>query len=294
MQRAVVPLVVGFADALVEEHEIVRIQDHALVIAVEDQLAVADLDGPRLDAGFERDIGLSGERLLHRVEALDGIPLAIEFVRDIRAVIAITQRFHDGQVFVSALDLVGDAGFEDGVPCASHGHDRLAEALGKLGVGRAAAIEVAVVAGEEHVHVLAVADEVVVDRQARHVLPIKIIGEKVLRLRPGSRIARRHTRAEGGRLRLEGVVPLLVRREVEQLRRALVAGEAGVIHVEQLGVRGVLPVLETQVDHVERAATGGTCGAGLNERRSLRTHDHVGRRVDLPLAVDEGDGRILD
>ena len=118
----------------------------------------------------------------------------------------------------------------------------------------------------------------VVDRQAGH---RRARGEERFGFRPRIRVARGVACAEHRRLRLEREIPFLLRREVEQLRRALVAGEVRiVVHVEERRLGRVRPIGETHVDHVERVFR-------------LRA-GHVRRRIDFPFAVDERDRGILD
>src|SRR5215216_2764129 len=101
------------------------------------------------------------------------MPVAVEFVGDESGVkTTVADAFNEGEVLVSALDLVGEASFKNEVAVSAHDNLGGAEALGEVGVLRACADEVAVVPGEEHVHVFAVADEMEINPLAAHGLSV--------------------------------------------------------------------------------------------------------------------------
>jgi hypothetical protein len=145
--------------ALVEELEVAWVDREGLVRVRPDDVAVADVIRP----GRTR-VRLAGERLALRCCLRR--PCAAEAGRRERAeeTAVRTLSLDDHQVLVLALDGVHLNGLEQVARRVRH-DDRAgrAEAAGEVADRHARAVDFAVVAGEEQVHVRAVADERLVD-----------------------------------------------------------------------------------------------------------------------------------
>ena len=161
--RAIRQLVVVAGTAggssLVQELQVAHINRESLIVVCADQITVGDIVGPGSPA-----VGLAGEG--RRLSRSVGGPRATEAGgREGAEVAAVgADTFDDHEVGVLALDGVDLDGFEEVVGgVAQDDGGRSAEAAGEVTDGHAGAVDLAVVAGEEEVHVCAVADDGLVD-----------------------------------------------------------------------------------------------------------------------------------
>lgn len=183
---------------------------------------MADVVGP---SGTTVSLASERSRL---VASLDG-PLATEAVGSERAEVASvgTLRLDDHEVLVLALESVDLDGLEELL--GSVRHDGLvggAEAAGEVADGHRGAVDAAVVTAEEQVHVLAVADDGLVDSAS---VGGNLAFEQRLGGGPRSSIGgvARRAVAEGSRPPLVGEDPGGLGLEVEQGRSDSSLGHGG-------------------------------------------------------------------
>lgn len=144
---------------MVEELQIARVDSHGLVSVAADQVAVADVVGPRGAAVRLAGEGRALGRGLRRPRAAQAGGRKRAEEPSVRA-----DRLHDHQVLVLTRDGVDLDGLEQVVGrVAEHDGRGRAEAAGELADRHARPVDLAVVACEEQVHVRAVADERLVD-----------------------------------------------------------------------------------------------------------------------------------
>ena len=177
-QEVIVAVRVGIP-SLVEQLEIARIDRHCLVRAGADQVAVANVVCPGGAA-----VGLAGKGRV--LGGGLGSPLAVEAGGCEGAEVAAVgaDGLDDHEVCVLALDGVDLDGLEE-VVCRV-GHDGFvvcAKVAGEIGNGHAGAVDSAIVAAEEEVHIGVVADDGLVDGPRARVGDGP--GEEGLRRRPG-------------------------------------------------------------------------------------------------------------
>lgn len=158
-QQVVVTTGGGIA-ALVQQLQIARVHSKGLVRVTADQIAVADIVGPG-----GATVGLASEGLV--LARCLWSPFTIQAVGREGAEIASVgaNGLHDHQILVLATDRVDLDRFEEVVGgVAQDGLGFSAEVAGEVANGHAGAVDLAIVAGEEKVHVGIVADEGLVDR----------------------------------------------------------------------------------------------------------------------------------
>jgi len=145
--------------ALVEQLQVARVDRHRLVIHRLDEVAMANIVGPGSAA-----VGLAGER--GALGGGVGGPGASEAGGGEGAEEAAGRALglDEHEVLVEALEGVDLHGFEEVARAVAHDDGTGgAEAAGEVGEGHAGAVDFAVVAGEEEVHVGGVGDERLVD-----------------------------------------------------------------------------------------------------------------------------------
>ena len=177
------------------------------------------------------------------------------------------------RILVGALDAIDAGALEEIVLGLVQDDDGFVEAAREVREGRAAAIHAAVVVGEKQIRVGVVADDPVVEPAFDDALGRAL--EEVLRRAPRHRVRDVIGGREARLLRLEDHIPFLLRPEIEDLRRAVVAGEVGIfVEVEGLGLGSLVPAGEIEIGHAPAIAP---CGGG----------------EDVPAAVVENDGGVL-
>lgn len=252
--------------ALVEELQVASVDRESLIGGSPDEVAVADVVGPSSAA-----VGFSGERS-GLVAGLDG-PLAVERVGGERAEVAAVGALglDNHEVLVLALDGVDLHGLEELLGGVFHdGLEGAAEGARELADGHAGAVDLAVVAAEEQVHVLGVADDGLVDGAG---VGLDLALEQRLGGGPGRGvgwIARGAVR-EGSRAPLVSEDPSVLGLEVEEG-----GGDGGLCH----GGLGDGAHLREGAERAKgHGAVVGAIGVG---------------GVDEVLAVDGGGGEVLE
>lgn len=256
---------VGVA-ALVEELEVARVDGEGLVVAGSDQLSVADVVGPGSAA-----VGLAGEGVALGT-GVDG-PGAVEAVggkgAEVTAVLALG--LDDHQVLVESLEGVDLHGLEEVVlGVLEDDLGAAAEAAREVADGHAGAVDAAVVAGEEQVHVLAVTNDSLVNGAEGGVGDLA--GEERLSSRPAVGVGRVAGGPVGelGGTPLVGEDPDVLGLEEEQSR-----GDSGRAHA---GLGG-----GTELVEVGDGAEGHGSPAGAEDSS-----------VDQLAAVVGSDGEVLE
>jgi len=155
-ETVVVATGVGVA-ALVQQLQVARVDSHGLVVGDLDQVSVGDVVGPGGTA-----VGLAGEGVL--LGSSVGGPAAAEAGGSERAEVAATRAdgLDDHEVLLggSALDGVDLDSLEEVVLGVAHDDGGgSAEVAGEVALGHAGAVDLAVVTGEEQVHVGTVTDQ---------------------------------------------------------------------------------------------------------------------------------------
>jgi hypothetical protein len=253
--------------ALVEHLQIAGVDREGLVVGRSDQVTVANIVGPG-----STTVSLAGERR-GLVASLDG-PLASEAVggegTEVAAVGALG--LDDHEVLVLALKSVDLDGLEELLGSVRHdGLESSAEAAGELADGHAGAVDRAVVAAEEQVHVLGVTDDGLVDGASAG---LDLAFEQRLSSGPRGGIGgiARGAVAEGSRAPLVGEDPSSLGFEVEQGRSNSSFGHGGLAGGAQLGEAG---------DSAK--AHGAVLGRCIAEGG-----------VDDVLAIDRSGGEVLE
>jgi hypothetical protein len=143
---------------LVKELEVARVDGEGLVVGGADEFTVADIVGPGGAA-----VGLAGEGVALGT-SLDS-PGTVKAVGGQRAEVATlgSHGLNDHEVLVLALEGVDLHGLEEVVGGVGQDGGGGREVAWEVALRHAGAVDFAVVAGEEEVHVLAVADERLVD-----------------------------------------------------------------------------------------------------------------------------------
>ena len=208
---------------------------------------MADVVGPGLDAGSRADVLPAGQRLVRGVG--HRCPGTVQPVGQVGLVIAPAVLFDDRQILAGALEPVGVAGLEY---LGLQGKLAVAETLWKIGQVGPEPPHLSVQAGEEQVGTTVVADDPIVEAANF----AGIAGTSVEHrpsLGPGAWIVDGSGRREGhphvfrtGHAHLVDQVPLILRREIEHLRGAIVVAIA---HGEDRAIRavGLIPIGERAI-----------------------------------------------
>jgi hypothetical protein len=247
IRELVVVGVLAWVATLVKQLQVARVDGEGLVVGGADEFTVADIVGPG-----GTTVGLAGEGVALRT-SLDS-PGAVEAVRGQRAEVATlgSHSLNDHEVLVLALEGVDLHGLEEVVGGVGQDGGGGREVAGEVALRHAGTVDLAVVASEEEVHVLAVADE-------------RLVNGTSVGARDGARVqwlSRRPTVdvgrvgagpvGEGGRSPLVGKDPGALRGEVEEGRCDGVEGSASLSNTAHLG-----PVAEGSEGH------GTILGAGV-------------------------------
>ena len=237
---------------------------------------MADAFGPARAAVARAHVGVARKGRRLGVRTRQRFPLAVEAVGHPGAVVAgavFSDALDEQEILVGALDAIDAGAFEEIVLGLVQDDDRFVEAAREVREGRAAAIHAAVVVGEKQIRVGVVADDPVVEPAFDDALGRAL--EEVLRRAPRHRVLDVVGGREARLLRLEDHIPFLLRSEIEDLRRAVVAAEIGIlVEVEGLGLGRLVPAGEVEIGHAPAFAP---CGGG----------------EDVPAAVVENDGGVL-
>lgn len=164
--------------ALVQQLQVASIDGEGLVVGGTDKLSVADVVGP-----CSSGVGLAGKGV--GLGGSVGGPGAVEAVGSERTEVAavLAYSLNEHEVLVLSLDRVDLDSLEEVILGVAQDDLRAgAEAAGEVANGHAGTVDLAVVAGEEQVHVLAVTDDSLVDGAS--VRAGDVAGEERLGLRP--------------------------------------------------------------------------------------------------------------
>jgi hypothetical protein len=253
--------------SLVQKLKVACVDRESLIVRSPDQVTVANIVSPG-----GTTVSLAGERR-SLIASLDG-PLAIEAVggegTEVTSVRTLSLDNHE--VLVLALESVDLDGLEELLGSVRHdGLESSAEAAGEFADGHAGAVDGAVVAAEEQVHVLGVTDDGLVDGTS---VRLNLAFEQRLGSGPRSRIGGVAGGAvrEGRRSPLVGEDPSGLRLKVEQGRSNSGLGHGGLAGGAQLREAG-------DSTKAHRAVLGrGIAESGVND----------------VLAIERSSGEVLE
>ena len=223
--------IIGFV-ALVKERQVVEVDGIGLVIAVDNRPAAADILGPGPDSGVKGDV-FSPQK--GGIEVC-GIPERRPGAAEVgggqgaeKAVPVAADALNVGQEHAGSFDGIDIVGLKEVVGVGFRvDDDGGVEAVGEVTDGGRTAVEISVVAGEKQVGIGGIADDPEIDPIAH----ARGLGREEI-LRDGPILGLGGVAVGGvlGLAALEDQVPLVLRGEIEHLRRGVIAREAaGFIH----------------------------------------------------------------